>query len=293
MSRQVLLGLAPAPTTYSEAGSRSATLDGISYDEAVSAAGAYTLVASNGAYDLVGGGVALDQIAARQVVLAGQPYPLIITDSDDRQVSFGNLVYSEATNAVAYSLTAERGIFTLSGQAADLVFSGVFEPDVGSFNLSGQDVNMRRGKRLVADVGSYGYNIASTLQRLEAFAGAFTLTGSAATLTYNSTSTKLIADGRVIALTGYPATLRLSRPLPAAVGVFTLTGGDATFAIGNRAITAEPGLYVLDGRPTSNALRAEGALYTFVGQDAGLTLNADTFWRRVEDVAETWTRVSN
>ncbi len=66
-----------------------------------------------------------------------------------------------------YSMTADVGNFTLSGQAVNLKYSSILAAQ-GSFTLTGQAVNLVKGFRITADVGN------------------FTLTGEPVNLLYNA-----------------------------------------------------------------------------------------------------------
>lgn len=106
----------------------------------------------------------------------------------------------------AYTLTADAGSFTLSGQDAGFVVGRILTADAGSFALTGQDAALRIGRVITAD------------------AGAFVLTGQDATLTVTP------AGGTAYTLT-------------AEAGAFALTGQDAEFRIGTTATDTHDGFW--------------------------------------------------
>lgn len=105
----------------------------------------------------------------------------------------------------AYTLTADAGSFTLSGQDAGFVVGRILTADAGSFALTGQDAALRIGRVITAD------------------AGAFVLTGQDATLTVTpagGTAYTLTAEAGSFALTGQDAQFLVSGGFP-----FGGTGG--------------------------------------------------------------------
>jgi hypothetical protein len=105
---------------------------------------------------------------------------------------------------VGYTMTAEVGTFTLTGQDANLLFGRKLIADVGSFVLTGFDAILRKGYILTAEVGT------------------FALTGFDAMLLFGR---KLIAETGAFVLTGFDATLSRGYRLIAEVGTFILTMG--------------------------------------------------------------------
>ena len=90
--------------------------------------------------------------------------------------------------AGSYTLTAEAGSFTLSGQAAGLVAARKLSADAGAFVLSGQTVALRADRLLTASQGAFTLtgqdaDLIAPSYTLTADAGSFTLTGKDATLT--------------------------------------------------------------------------------------------------------------
>lgn len=123
------------------------------------------------------------------------------------------LVAAGATN---YTLTAAKGTFTLTGQAANLKAARTLPAATGSFTLTGQAAGLITAKSLTASAGSFilgGQTVSLKVARvLSASAGSFTFAGQAATLTYTpgTTNYTLIAETGVFTLTGRDAALLYS-----------------------------------------------------------------------------------
>jgi hypothetical protein len=105
--------------------------------------------------------------------------------------------------------------------------------------------------------------------------GAFTLTGSAATL---SVGRSLAATEGAYVLTGTVATLAVGRQMAANAGAYSLTGADAGLAL-VRGLIAESGGYSLAGTDAGLAvdrlLAAEAGEYLLTGADADLETGAE------------------
>lgn len=132
-----------------------------------------------------------------------------------------------AMNSSGYTLTADAGAFSLSGQAATLRIDRRLTADAGAFALTGQAAGLLKVRTLVAD------------------AGAFSLSGQPASLIV---SRKLTAAAGSFALSGQDVTFNKGFRLVAAPGVFTITG----FAAGLERVAY--GTPVIDQIPVSNNL---------------------------------------
>jgi hypothetical protein len=112
----------------------------------------------------------------------------------------------------AYTLTADAGIYTLSGQAATLTKSKLLTADAGSYSIAGQT----------------------------------------ATLSWSSPGTyTLTADAGSYTMSGQTATLLKSNVLTASAGAYSLSGQDATLtkaAAAAYTLTANAGSYILQGQ---------------------------------------------
>ncbi len=125
-----------------------------------------------------------------------------------------------------FTLVAESGSFTLSGQDAGLLKASILTAEVGSFTFTGQDVGLNRGYYLASDVGS------------------FTLSGQDAGLIKDSVISSEVGS---FILTGQDVGLTKNSILAANVGSFTHTGQDVAF-ISGFGIVAEVGTFSFDGQ---------------------------------------------
>lgn len=136
-------------------------------------------------------------------------------------------------SATNYTLAADGGAFTLTGNNAGLRVSRSLVAAGGSYAFTGSDAGLRVSRRVVAA------------------SGAFTLTGDNATL---AKVRRLAADGGSYVLMGQDAGLRLGRRLTAAAGAYVLTGADATLTVTGApqhyTITASAGVFFLTGGDT-------------------------------------------
>ena len=175
---------------------------------------------------------------------------------------------------VGRSVTAAQASFTLSGQNAGLLLNRSLVSSVGSFALSGQDAKFLRTFVVIGGVGSFslsGQDAGLLATRtITADAGSFALSGQDAALSFGKT---LIAGEGIYSLTGQDAGLLATRSLASDVGSFALGGQDAGL-LATRTITAAQGSYALSGQ---NAALLKGFSTTFdvgtfneTGQNAGL-----------------------
>ena len=131
-----------------------------------------------------------------------------------------------------YTLTADSGSYSLSGQAANTLYARIMAGEQGSYTLSGVDALLVKSGSYSfnAEVGSYmlvGVNALVDLS-MNAAQGSYALTGQAATLTFAPLSNPTItAEFGSYALTGRAANTNYGRNLPAEVGVYALTGRQA------------------------------------------------------------------
>lgn len=216
--------------------------------------------------------------------------------------------YTEAGGA-PYTLDADAGAYTLTGQAAGLLASRVLALDTGEYALTGQAAGLLAARALAADAGEYaltGHDQALTAARLIALdTGEYTTTGQDPALTiarllgldageYALTGTdptliaaRLLAlDAGEYALTGNDAGLLAARLLTLDAGGYTLTGQDATLTYtpaGAYTLDLDAGAYTLTGHAVelliSRVLSADAGVYALTGADAdvlrGFALAAD------------------
>lgn len=179
----------------------------------------------------------------------------------------------------AYSLTANSGSFTLTGQTAALKAARNVSAASGSFALTGQAATLKRGYPLSAAAGSFTLTgqtaTLKATRTLTASSGAFTLTGQDAGL---ARGLKVAAGAGSYSLTGQAATLVATRALAAASGSYTLTG-QAAALVATRALSADSGAFVLTGQDATliyggsvgYTLEADAGAYVLTGIDAALS----------------------
>lgn len=189
----------------------------------------------------------------------------------------GNGLAYSSFGGSSYSLTADRGIYTLTGNVAGLFRGLKVTSGVGSFTLSGQASNLLRGVKAVADAGAFTLSGQAagllTARRVASDVGSYTLTGQAAGLRADRRMTSGVGT---YTLTGNVADLLRGLKVAGGVGSFTLTGRDAglQYSGGNPNLTAGTGSFMLTGQ-TANLLRglklaAASGTFTETGIDAGL-----------------------
>lgn len=141
------------------------------------------------------------------------------------------IFYSLPAAGGAYTLFADTGAFTLTGQDAALSVARLIGADTGTFTLTGQDAALTAARTIGADTGQ------------------FTLTGQDAELTYTPTGGApytMPASTGTFSLSGLDASLTAQRLLSGDTGAITLTGLDADLAR-TRALDAETGAFSLSG----------------------------------------------
>ena len=101
------------------------------------------------------------------------------------------------SGGTSYTLAADVGAFTLSGQDAGLLAGRTVAGDAGSFALSGQDAGLYVGRKVTGDAGAFAFtgqdaDLVYTqpgVYTLAADAGSFALNGQDASLLYSAEST--------------------------------------------------------------------------------------------------------
>ena len=129
----------------------------------------------------------------------------------------------------AYSLVANSGSYSYTGQAATLLKSKVLSASSGSYSISGQAATLLKSKLLNASAGSYAY------------------TGQSATISYVSGGVNytLVASAGAYTYTGSTATLKKSKVLAASSGTYTIAGQNATLAYsGANTVTLKAGSWL-------------------------------------------------
>lgn len=180
-----------------------------------------------------------------------------------------------AATGPTYTLTADVGTFSLTGQPAALQAARQLVADAGSFTLSGQSAGLQASRKLVADAGAFslsGQDAGLSAARvLTADAGVFSLSGQDATLTYTPAGTTYV--------------------LTADTGMFTLFGQDAALKA-SRVLTAEHGVFALYGQSVGLTPQAAGGALTgrrtpFRSYRRGRLINDELYWGVVsQDIGE-------
>lgn len=274
-------------------------------DASVSGAGldmgtGWTVIAER--YDASGGGVlgvAVDDALASTTVTVDDAHIATGGEAYFKAVDFAFIVKASAG---AYTLDADPGSLTISGQAAGIEASRLLTADAGSLTLTGQDVALDHGFTLAAEPGALtlsGQDAALTIARtLTAESGGFNVSGIAAALVADRTLTadpgafvitgqdaalevdtdaELVADPGSFTIAGQDAALAVARLLTADSGSLTLTGQDVELAYG-RTLAADPGVLTLDGQDVAFALArtlsADAGSFTLTGTAAALTYSA-------------------
>ena len=184
------------------------------------------------------------------------------------------LLLLQSAASGTYTLAANVGAFTLTGQDANPEYGRRLSGDLGAFTLSGQNATLSKGRRLTGAVGTFTLSgQAANLEygrRLGSDVGTFTLSGQAANLEYGR---RLGSDVGTFTLSGQAANLRSTRRVVSAVGTFTLSGQAANLLRGRR-LGSDVGTFTLSGqaanlRSTRRVVSAVGT-FTFTGQPATL-----------------------
>jgi hypothetical protein len=123
-----------------------------------------------------------------------------------------------APPSVAYTITANNGSYTVTGQSASLLRSKVVTANYGSYAVTGQSASLLRSKVLNANNGSY------------------TVTGQSATLLR---SKALSANYGVYTITGQSATLSKGRFLLGDYGTYGVTGQNAVITYGSITVNTD------------------------------------------------------
>lgn len=137
-----------------------------------------------------------------------------------------------AASGGGFTLTADSGSYSLTGQSANTLYARIMPAAQGSYSLTGVDALLVKSGSYSfnAEVGSYTLVGANALVDLSmnAAQGSYALTGQAATLTFAPLSNPSVtAEFGSYTLTGRAANTNYGRLLSAEVGVYALTGRQA------------------------------------------------------------------
>lgn len=176
------------------------------------------------------------------------------------------------TFTTAFSMTADAGTFTFTGQSAALEQGYDLPAANATFTYSGQAALLERGYVMAAAQATFSYaGQAALLERgynLVAGQTTFSYTGQAAILALGRA---LAAAAGSFGYSGQAVNLVRSIVSQASSGAFTYSGQIALLTLA-RILTAGPGTYSYTGfaAAASLALSHGAAVFTYVGQDAEL-----------------------
>lgn len=184
-----------------------------------------------------------------------------------------------ATVSGAFSLTADAGTFTLSGQNANTLANRVVTGEAGSFVLTGQNAGLLAGRKVTGE------------------AAAFALSGQDAGTRATRTTQ---GEAGAFTFTGQSAGLIAARKVAGEAGTFTLAGQDATLTyspVGGFSLSAETAAFSFAGQSANlratRLLSGDTASFVLTGQEANLTQSAagvevDANAFAITDLTTTW-----
>lgn len=219
-----------------------------------------TIAASQGSFTLNGQDVGL--VSARKITSDFGSYiyygdiGIALAVGDDELAVGDNLLavgQTDSTNFIyGRGVTAERGDFTLTGQAAGLLATRTITAAQGSYSLTGQDAGLLATRQITAAQGSY------------------TLSGQVANLLK---STIITADVGSFTVNGQAASLNRGYAMEAGSGSYALNGQDAGLTR-TYVVACDYGSYAVNGQDAgllaSRVLTSDSGTYSLTGQDAGL-----------------------
>jgi hypothetical protein len=173
------------------------------------------------------------------------------------QDSHGLLLFAISPGAGStYTLTAEQGSYTLSGQTAGLRRNAVVPAAQGSYAVSGQNVTLT-----YTPAGGYTITAAQ---------GTYAVTGQAAGLIHGY---RLAASQGTYAITGSTALIDFA--MAVAQGTYTISGQTVQLSKSSPSVVAGQGTYTVSGQVVGllygrRVVAAQGT-YTVTGQDAALS----------------------
>jgi len=148
----------------------------------------------------------------------------------------------------SYTLTAQAGIYSLTGQPAQLLKSKLLTSSGGTYQHVGADASLYRSKQLSLSGGSYSTSGTSAditftglaaNYLLTAQGGSYNLVGSSADITYTALSPSylLTAQGGTYTLSGNSIDLRKSKRLTASGGGYSYTGQQVNITAGPAVVS--------------------------------------------------------
>jgi hypothetical protein len=153
-------------------------------------------------------------------------------------------------------LTASKGTFVVTGQAAGLVYARIMGASVGTFTDTGKAANLLTGRTLTSDVGAFALT-GQDAGLIKATPGAFMLTA---------------AQGTFV-LTGDAMTPLTDRKLPSDLGTFVLTGQTANLVNSARVLTTAQGSFSLTGQAANLVKSSSTTTWDPANNGTGHTLS--------------------
>lgn len=176
-----------------------------------------------------------------------------------------------------FTLSAEPGVYSVTGLAAGAVADRVVVASPSSYILTGLAAGLIGDRVLAGDPGVYVVTgIAADVvagRVLSAGIGVYAVVGVDADLILATTAYILSADPGSFAIVGTAAGLIVGRQLSTEPGIFLLAGPAAAL-IADRLVATVPGAYAVSGTSAgvlaARLLQADAAVYVITGLDAGL-----------------------
>lgn len=182
---------------------------------------------------------------------------------------------------VAYTMPADSGSFTQTGQNANLLVGRAVFAEPDTFSFTGQTANIIAGFRLTAATQEFTAtsqnNNLRTTRTSTATTESFLLSGQNITLTYTPAAQNytITADATEFTCSGQSAGVTAARNVLLAAETYTYTGQAATFT-STRNIVNETGAYTFTGLAAAlskNYLATTvSANFTYAGNTANFTL---------------------
>lgn len=229
------------------------------------------------------------------------------------------LISLKGSGGASYSLTADAGSYTLTGQAAGTKFGRKLVAGQGTYTLTGSAASLLEGHVITCAQGSYtltgstayadyaitcasgSYTLSGqaagtkAARKLAAAQGAYTLTGQDVALLYTTPGAYSLAMGQgTYTLTGQAAALQAARRIVAAQGLYALSGQAAALRLG-RKVALAAGSYSLTGQDIafdaparlaaaagSYALTGQAVTLTYAGAPVAAVLSAPPSGRRLQ-----------
>ena len=158
---------------------------------------------------------------------------IYVSDTDTTESTIFTDWFFQASGPVtAYTLTAQSGVYNVTGQSINLYRNRSLTASAGTYGLSGQSITVLHNRVLVAQGGIYSY------------------TGQSVDITYVPSSAvyTLTAQSGTYTLSGQSAVISRHRYLSASSGSYLITGQDVSI-FKHRLLSASSGTYTLTGQP--------------------------------------------